>query len=314
VKPVFTDRFNDFADGFRESAAVSLVLSGFYEGRGDAAVLAKLCPNGGARPFYSARAMSLARIPDKPPRRDSLHLGKFPAMRSFLAGLAGVFVAFSMGTATWPAAFAQDAPMDLHAPAARSGKAPKAKATLTPLSNEEILARANAYLNSARVMTAKFVQVSASGHRTEGELSLERPGKMLFHYDPPAHLEIIADGSTVAVRDTELSTEDLYLIGQTPLKFLLKDHIDLATDTNLLSISADDRSVAIELEDNATFGGSSHLTLIFDPKTFALTQWIVIDPQRSQTIVSLFNVDLTSRPDESLFVIPPKPITPGMKH
>ena len=156
-------------------------------------------------------------------------------------------------------------------------------------------------------MTANFVQVSASGHRTEGELALERPGKMLFHYDPPAHLEIIADGTSVAVRDTELGTEDLYFIGQTPLKFLLQDHIDLAKDTKLLSIAADDRNVAIELEDNATLGGSSHLTLIFDPKTFALTQWIVIDPQRSQTIVTLSNVDLTSRPDESLFVIPPKP-------
>ncbi len=129
---------------------------------------------------------------------------------------------------------------------------------------------------------------------------------MLFHYDAPAHLEIIADGTSVAVRDTQLGTEDLYLIGQTPLKFLLRDHIDLAKDTKLLSIAADDRNVAIELEDNATFGGSSHLTLLFDPKTFALTQWIVIDPQRSQTVVTLSNVDLTSTPDESLFVIPPK--------
>lgn len=235
-------------------------------------------------------------------------------MRSFLSGLAGVFVALAMATATDLSAFAQDAPMDLHASPVRSGKAPKAKATLAPLSDEEILARANAYLNGARVMTANFVQVTASGHRTEGLLALERPGRMLFHYNPPAHLEIIADGSSVAVRDTELGTEDLYLIGQTPLKFLLQDHIDLARDTSLLSIAADDRAIAIELEDNATFGGSSHLTLIFDPRTFALTKWIVIDPQRSQTIVSLSDIDLTSKPDDSLFVIPPKPINPSQKH
>jgi len=39
----------------------------------------------------------------------------------------------------------------------------------------------------------------------------------------------------------------------------------------------------------------------------------VIDPQRSQTVVTLANIDLKSPPDESQFVIPPPPIQPNKR-
>ena len=228
-------------------------------------------------------------------------------MRSPFALLVPVSIAAALAGLIGGWAVAQDAPMDLRASAAPKGAKPKAKATPAPLTDAEILARANAYLDGARVMSADFTQVSASGNRTQGQLAMERPGKMLFHYDPPAHLEIIADGTSVAVRDTKLGTEDLYFLWQTPLKFLLKDHIDLAKDTKLIAIQADDQAVRIELEDKATLGGTSHLTLVFDPVSYALKQWTVIDPQRSQTVVTLDNIDLASKPDESQFVIPPPP-------
>jgi len=227
-------------------------------------------------------------------------------MRLAFALLAPASLAAALSVLTCVNAGAQDAPMDLRAsPPPKGGKAKAAPAQLT---DADILARANAYLDGARVMSADFTQVSASGNRTQGQLAMERPGKMLFHYEPPAHLEIIADGTSVAVRDTKLGTEDLYFLWQTPLKFLLKDHIDLAKDTKLLSIKADDQAVRIELEDKATLGGTSHLTLVFDPETYALKQWTVIDPQRSQTVVTLDNVDVKSKPDESQFVIPPPPV------
>ncbi len=61
--------------------------------------------------------------------------------------------------------------------------------------------------------------------------------------------------------------------------------------------------MTIELEDKAAFGGKAHIELIFDPATFALKQWTVIDAQGYQTVVTLFNVDLTTEPDPSLFHI-----------
>jgi len=46
---------------------------------------------------------------------------------------------------------------------------------------------------------------------------------------------------------------------------------------------------------------------VFDPATFALKQWTVLDPQGFQTVVTLFNVDLTSKPNPDLFYINDSP-------
>jgi len=40
---------------------------------------------------------------------------------------------------------------------------------------------------------------------------------------------------------------------------------------------------------------------VFDPAKFTLKQWQVTDPQGYETLVSLFNVDLTQKPDPALF-------------
>ena len=201
------------------------------------------------------------------------------------------------------AAFAQQAPLDLTAPAVAAQKSGKSgKGAVAPIPAAEAVARADAWLDSARVMSADFVQIGPNGRRSEGQLSLSRPGRMRFEYtDRP--LEIVADGRSVAIVDKKLNTQDEYFIGQTPLKFLLSDHIDLARDTHLLNVDQDGKTVTIELEDRATLGGTAHLSLVFDASTFALKQWTVIDAQGFQTVVTLFNVDLKTQPDPSLFRI-----------
>src|SRR5208282_6840776 len=154
-----------------------------------------------------------------------------------------------------------------------------------------------------RVMTADFVQIGPDGQRSEGTLSIARPGRMLFQYTDPARFEIVADGRSVAIIDHKLNTQDEYFIAQTPLKFLLADQIDIAKDTKVLSVAQDESSVTIEIEDKATLGGTAHLELIFDPAAFALKQWTVIDAQGFQTVVTLFDVDLKTKPDPALFHI-----------
>lgn len=191
----------------------------------------------------------------------------------------------------------------LKAPAVARSPAPSAGAAAPELSPAEIVAKANAFFESARVMTADFVQIAPDGARSEGKLSIARPGHMLFHYNPPERLEVVADGRSVAVRDQKLGTQDLYFIGQTPLKFLLADHIDLGKDTKVKRAEIDDHGATVEIEDKATFGGSSDVTLVFDPESFTLKQWTVLDPQGFQTVVTLFDIDLVTRPDPALFHI-----------
>jgi len=178
-----------------------------------------------------------------------------------------------------------------------------AAARIEPMSNREIVERANAYFTNLGTLLADFTQVGGDGRRLGGTLYLQRPGKLRFEYDPPATLEVIADGSSVAVRDRKLATQDLYSISQTPLKFLLREQVSLGQDIAIRGITNDGDSVRISLEDRSTLGGTSRITLYFDPRIETLTQWRIVDPQGFQTIVVLNKAEKGRRMDPDLFKI-----------
>ena len=185
--------------------------------------------------------------------------------------------------------------------------APPAPLALAPeaakLDEATAVERTNGYLNSVRVLTGDFVQFGADGRRYEGKLYIQKPGKLRFEYKAPSPLEIVSDGSSVVVRDRKLNTQDMYAIGQTPLKFLLKDRIDLAKDSRVLRVASDRDAVNVVIEDKATLGGTSRISLFLDPGTYALKRWIIRDPQGYETNVALSNLDTAGKVDPALFTI-----------
>ena len=102
-------------------------------------------------------------------------------------------------------------------------------------------AKVSTYLSSLQTLVGNFVQVGPDGSKTKGDFYIQKPGKVRFEYDAPTPIAIIADGSSLAVRDKKLATQDIYPLSQTPLRFLLSDRIDLLKDTNVVSVTADDR-------------------------------------------------------------------------
>lgn len=182
--------------------------------------------------------------------------------------------------------------------------APPAKGKLAaPATQEEAIERLNAYLNSFTTLQGNFIQFAANGRRMEGRIYIQRPGKMRFDYEPPVTTEIIADGTSVAVRDKRLATQDVYSIGQTPLKFLVRERMDLAREGTIKGASIDGDLLSVRLEDRTTLGGTSKITLKFDLVANELRQWIVVDPQGYETAISLYNLDTRRRPDPKYFVI-----------
>jgi outer membrane lipoprotein-sorting protein len=171
------------------------------------------------------------------------------------------------------------------------------------LTELQAVERVNAYLNSFRTLVGDFVQFGADGRRYTGKLYVHRPGRMRFEYNPPATIEVISDGTTVAVRDKKLATQDNYLIGQTPLKFLLKETIDLQKDVKILRTVVSPDAIRVTIEDRATLGGTSRITLNYDPRANVLRQWIIVDPQGYETNVQVANLSTTQRPDPALFRI-----------
>jgi outer membrane lipoprotein-sorting protein len=159
------------------------------------------------------------------------------------------------------------------------------------------------YLSSVQTMVGNFVQVGPDGRRVDGNFSIQKPGKVRFQYNPPSPIDIIADGSSVMVRDRSLETAEFYPLSQTPLRYLLADHIDLLRDTEVLSVSADDTFVTVVIEETQVMTGTNRLMIMFDAKNLQLKQWTVTDPQGLDTTVAVYNLDSVKKPDPNLFVI-----------
>ncbi|HXX51834.1 MAG TPA: outer membrane lipoprotein carrier protein LolA [Xanthobacteraceae bacterium] len=166
-----------------------------------------------------------------------------------------------------------------------------------------LLDRISMYLSSVQTMEGNFVQVGPDGGRTEGTFYIQKPGRVRFSYDPPSPIDIIADGSSVVVRDRKLATQDLYPLSQTPLRYLLADRIDLLRDTDVVSVSSDDTFATVVIEQKQALIGTARLMLMFDTKDLTLKQWTVTDPQGFDTTVAVYNLDSTKKPDPNLFVI-----------
>ncbi|MGW5960751.1 LolA family protein [Methylorubrum thiocyanatum] len=194
-------------------------------------------------------------------------------------------------------------------PAASSGTrvaavgAPNLGASLQDADPATVVAAANAYFNGFQTLTGGFIQIGADGRRIGGKLTLAKPGRLRFEYDQPSPLEVVADGTSVAVRDRKLGTQDLYFISQTPLKFLLRDKIDLARDLTVTEVTNDPGGVRIALEDRSTLGGTSKIQLFFDGELKTLSQWRITDPQGYLTTVQLSNLQKGKAVDGSLFFI-----------
>jgi outer membrane lipoprotein-sorting protein len=163
--------------------------------------------------------------------------------------------------------------------------------------------RVSAYLSNVQTLTGNFIQIGPDGGRTEGTFYIQKPGKVRFEYNPPSPIDVIADGSSVVVRDRKLATQDLYPLSQTPLRYLLADKIDLQRDTHLVSVSADDVFVTVVIEEKQVLTGTHRLMMMFGAKDFQLRQWTVTDPQGYDTTVAVYNLDQKSKPDPALFKI-----------
>ena len=164
-------------------------------------------------------------------------------------------------------------------------------------------AKVSSYLSSLQTLVGNFVQVGPDGSKTKGDFYIQKPGKVRFEYEPPSPIDIIADGSSVAVRDRKLATQDIYPLSQTPLRYLLSDRIDLLKDTNVVSVTADDVFVSVTIEEKQALIGTSRLMLMVGAKDGQLKQWTVTDPQGYDTTVAVYNLDSGKKVDPGMFKI-----------
>jgi outer membrane lipoprotein-sorting protein len=164
-------------------------------------------------------------------------------------------------------------------------------------------AKVSSYLSSLQTLVGNFVPAVAYGFQIFGVFYTLPPGNLPIQSAPPSPIAIIADGSSLAVRDTKLATQDIYPLSQTPLRFLLSDRIDLLKDTNVVSVTADDLFISVTIEEKQALIGTSRLMLMVGAKDGQLKQWTVTDPQGYDTTVAVYNLDTSKKVDPGMFKI-----------
>ncbi len=168
------------------------------------------------------------------------------------------------------------------------------------------LARIQAYLNGIKTLHARFLQIAPGGQTSEGEVWLERPGRMRFQYDPPSPLLLVAGHGLVVFHDAQLNQTSNIPLGSTPLGLLLQDNIQLSGDVTVTGIARAPGQIQLTLLRTAQPADGS-LTLIFGDQPLMLRSWRVVDAQHQETRVSLFRAKLGGEFDQSLFTfIDPK--------
>lgn len=181
--------------------------------------------------------------------------------------------------------------------------------TLTPQDRTDI-ARIEAYLNGLKTVKARFLQVAPDGSTSEGIAWIERPGRMRFQYDPPSPLLLVAGHGLVVFHDRLLQQTTNIPLGSTPLGLLLRDNLRLSGDVTVTGLQRLPGQIQVTMVRTESPGDGS-LTLVFADNPLALRQWSVVDAQRQETRVSLYNIELGGTFDQAMFTFINPKFMPG---
>jgi hypothetical protein len=152
--------------------------------------------------------------------------------------------------------------------------------------------RAVAALRAITTMRADFVQTDRNGQRLTGVITLQRPGKIRFQYQPGVPFLIVSDGAALTMIDYEVRQVSRWPIRNSPLGALLDPNKDVARFARLLPTGSPD-VLSMEIKDprHPEYGT---LTMVMVRKASApggmqLDSWVALDSQNHRTTVRLSN-------------------------
>lgn len=154
------------------------------------------------------------------------------------------------------------------------------------------LASAVAALRGISTLRANFTQTDRNGQRLGGVLTLKRPGRIRFQYQPGVPFLIVSDGSALTFVDYEVRQVQRWPIRNSPLGALLDPNRDVGRYGRLVP-TGDPNVISVEVRD-AAHPEYGMITLIFLRKAGApggleLNTWVALDSQNKRTTVRLSN-------------------------
>jgi outer membrane lipoprotein-sorting protein len=174
---------------------------------------------------------------------------------------------------------------------------------------KQLITEINEHNSAIKTMVGRFLQLDTQGSRIEGTFFLERPGKILFRYNPPSYEQIVSVGRGFYVVDRKEKTQYAYPQDKVPLRQFLDSKIDLFK-ANIVAIAQSDDYLSLTLQDD-TPAGVVRVALVFDTESKDLKQWTLTEPSGSELTFSLYDVDKDVEIPKSYFYIDPtfRPVT-----
>ena len=179
-------------------------------------------------------------------------------------------------------------------------------------SDQQLVAQADAYFDQVRTFKAHFLQEAADGAESEGDLYIDRPGKLRLEYQPPSPVLVVADGDSLVYYDKSLQQVSYIDLDSTMAGVLVRDHVKL--DEGDLEVTQIGRrpgaaSITVTRRKDPKQG---RIALVFSEKPFELRQWQVTDQQGQVTTVTLYDAQSGLALDPNLFVFhDPRPLGAG---
>ncbi len=173
------------------------------------------------------------------------------------------------------------------------------------LTEEEValIQQINAHNSAIKTMVGRFLQIDTQGQRIEGTFFLERPGKILFRYNPPSYEQIVSVGRGFYVVDRKEKTQYAYPQNKVPLRQFLEADIDLFK-ANIVAVEHSADYFTLTLQDE-TPAGIVRVSLVFDKESKDLKQWTLVEPSGAELTFSLYDVEQGVEIPRSFFYIDP---------
>ena len=167
----------------------------------------------------------------------------------------------------------------------------------------QFITEVNAHNSEIKTMVGRFLQIDTQGQRIEGTFFLERPGKILFRYNPPSYEQIVSVGRGFYVVDRKEKTQYAYPQDKVPLRQFLDANIDLFR-ANIVAVARSDDYFSVTLQDD-TPAGIVRVALVFDTDSKDLKQWTLTQPSGAELTFSLYDVETGVDIPKSYFYIDP---------
>ena len=166
---------------------------------------------------------------------------------------------------------------------------------------DDAVTRVEAYLNSLKTLSARFLQIDTAGNAVHGQLYMRRPGRLRFEYDAPSPLLLVADGVWLIMHDKELNQVNRFPLYETPLGVLVDDPVNLREKVEVVNVEESPGILRMRVVDRE-LPDEGWMDITFTEPPMLLRQWKIKDAQGGVTALSLTDIRVNRKLDPELFV------------